>query len=64
MGSTSIWHWIVVLFLGFVWIFPFWKILPRAGISKWFSLVAIFPLFGLILLWVIALRSWPNRAAV
>jgi len=63
MGGASIWHWIVVLLVAFVWIVPFWKILPRAGISKWVSLIAVIPLFGLILLWVIAFKPWPNSAA-
>ena len=63
MGGASIWHWIVVLLLTFVWIFPLWKILPRAGLSKWLSLTAVIPLFGLVLLWIVALKPWPNRVS-
>lgn len=37
---------------------PFWKILPRYGISKYFALmIAIVPAVALILLWVIAFRD-------
>jgi hypothetical protein len=61
MGGASIWHWIIVLLLSLGWIVPFWKILPRARISKWVSLIAIFPLFAIILLWVVAFKHWPNQ---
>jgi LPXTG-motif cell wall-anchored protein len=40
---------------------PFWMILPRTGISKGWALVAMFPLAALVLLWVVALRRWPNE---
>lgn len=61
MGGAGIWHWIIVLSFSFVWIFPFWTILPRVGVSKWVSLAAVFPLFGIVLLWIIALKPWPNN---
>ncbi len=37
---------------------PFWKILPRYGISKYFALmIAIVPAVAVILLWIIAFRD-------
>jgi len=36
---------------------PFWRILPRYGISNWVSLVAIIPLGALILLWIVAFKD-------
>lgn len=50
---------------GFLWIVimaallvvPFWRLLPRYGIPNWVALAAVFPLFGLILLWVIAFKD-------
>ena len=39
---------------------PFWFILPRAGIPAPVALVAAVPLGAVILLWVLAIRSWPN----
>ena len=37
---------------------PFWKIVPRYGISKYFALmIAIVPAVAVILLWIIAFRD-------
>lgn len=38
---------------------PFWKIYSKAGFSKWLSLLMIFPLINLIVLYVVAFSSWP-----
>ncbi len=50
---------------GFFWmlvgavllVVPFWKILPRHGIPNWVAIFALFPLFALILLWVVAFKD-------
>ena len=39
---------------------PFWIILPKAGIPPQVALVAAIPLGAIILLWVLAIRQWPN----
>lgn len=39
---------------------PLWKILPRAGLSPWWALVAIVPLGLVVLLWVLAFKRWPG----
>lgn len=36
---------------------PFWKILPRHGISKYFALLAVLPAIALVLLWIIAFKD-------
>lgn len=36
---------------------PFWLLLPKFGVNKWFSLTAILPLGLFILLWIVALRD-------
>jgi hypothetical protein len=38
--------------------YPFSRILPRAGLNPWISLVAIIPLGAIVLLWVVAFRDW------
>ena len=52
-GGGLIW----VLFMGALLIVPFWKILPRNGIPNWVAIFAIFPIFALILLWVVAFKD-------
>lgn len=45
------------LIAGLLVAIPFWKILPRYGISSWVAIAAIIPLIAVILLWVIAFRD-------
>ena len=45
------------LIAGVLIVVPFWKLLPRFGISKYFALLAIFPAIALILLWIIAFKD-------
>ncbi|MEO1723136.1 MAG: hypothetical protein AAFR84_12080 [Pseudomonadota bacterium] len=42
-------------------LFALWRILPRAGLSPFFSLVALIPFVGLpgLLLWI-AIKPWPG----
>jgi hypothetical protein len=39
---------------------PLWKLLPRAGLSPAFAFASVIPILGLILLWVIAFKTWPG----
>ena len=52
-GGGIIW----LLIMGALLIVPFWRILPRHGLPSWLAIVAVFPLFALILLWVIAFKD-------
>ena len=52
-GGGLIWMLVMAVFL----VVPFWKILPRHGIPAWVSLVAIFPLAALVLLWIVAFKD-------
>ncbi|MFX0541339.1 hypothetical protein ACEWPM_006345 [Roseovarius sp. S4756] len=45
---------ILMLVILTVLIVPFWRLLPKFGISKWVSILAIIPAAPLVLLWVIA----------
>lgn len=36
---------------------PFWKILPRYGVSKYFGLFAVVPAIALVLLWIVAFKE-------
>lgn len=60
--STSIGIWQVLIFLLVVAIqvIPFWKIFPRAGWSPWLSLLMVVPLLNLVMLYILAFKSWPT----
>ena len=54
---------------GFLWVLivavlvvvPFWKLLPRYGINKFFALFAVIPAIALVLLWIIAFKDDIDR---
>ena len=48
----------VVLYL-FIVVFPIWKIITRMGFSGWLSLLSLVPVLNLVMLWVLALSTWP-----
>ena len=65
MGSFSIWHWAIVLFVFWplaaaITVVPVWRILKRVGIPSWLSLLSVIPIVGLVALWVMAFSTWPN----
>ena len=48
------------LIYGAVIVPPFWMILPRAGLSPYWSLAALIPLGLPALLWYLAFARWPG----
>lgn len=53
----------LLAFFGVI-LFSLWRILPRAGLSPWWSLAALIPFVGLPgLLFVLAMRPWPGDDA-
>ena len=52
-----------ILFTLFIlaFVIPFWKLLPQYGLSKYWALAAIFPLFALALLYVMAFLATPSK---
>lgn len=60
MGSFSIWHWAIVLFVVIpFWAWPVWRILRKMGYSPWWVLVSLIPVLSTIGLWVLAIKRWP-----
>ncbi len=41
-------------------ILPFWFIFPKAGYSKWVSLLMVVPVVNIILLYFLAFSNWPS----
>jgi len=60
MDDLSVWYWAILAFFVFMWVFPLWRIIGRAGYHPAISLFAIFPALGLVLLWCLAFARWPN----
>jgi hypothetical protein len=53
------WHLALLPLLLFLWVYPLWRIIGRAGYPRAIALLAIFPAVGLILLWWLAFSRWP-----
>lgn len=53
MGGGFLWVVIIAVLI----VVPFWKILPRYGISKYFALLTVIPAIALVLLWIIAFKD-------
>lgn len=52
-GGNLLW----LLVIGVLIVVPFWKLLPRFGISKYFALLAVLPAIALVLLWIMAFKD-------
>ena len=59
LRDYSVWHFALLGFVLFLWVFPLWRIIGKAGYPPFVSLLAIFPVVGLILLWWLAFARWP-----
>jgi hypothetical protein len=62
MGSLSVFHWLLFLFiLGFFLlpIWPAWRILKRAGYSGAWSLLIWVPVLNFVMIYVFAFVQWP-----
>ena len=52
-GGNLLW----LLVIGVLIVVPFWKLLPRYGISKYFALLAVLPAIALVMLWIMAFKD-------
>lgn len=59
MSSFSLWHWVIVIALIAFAIFPFWRILNKAGFSGAWSFLTLVPVVNLVVIWVFAFVTWP-----
>lgn len=63
MGSLSILHWLIVIGIIAVPMFPISMILKKAGRSPWWAVLYIVPFVNLIALFVFAYSPWPRDTA-
>ena len=40
-------------------VYPYFKIIGRTGLSKWWGILAFIPVVNLIMLWVFVFVRWP-----
>lgn len=59
MDSFSIWHWIIVLVICLVFVWPFWRITRRTGNPPIMSLMLFVPVLNLIFIYYLAFGRWP-----
>jgi hypothetical protein len=45
-----------------IWVVPLYRLLPRAGMNANLAFIAVIPIAGLVLLWVLAFSRWPGDA--
>jgi hypothetical protein len=60
-SEFSPWYLALLAILLFAWVFPLWRIIGKAGYPPSLSLLAVFPVVGLILLWWLAFARWPVK---
>ena len=56
-------HLLLIIVLLVIWLWPFAKIISRAGFSKWLVVVLAIPLANVIFLWWFAYARWPAAPA-
>lgn len=59
MGSFSIWHWMILLIISFIFVLPFWRITKRTGNPPIMSLMLFVPLLNVIFIFYLAFGQWP-----
>lgn len=52
-GGGFLWFLIIAALI----VVPFWKLLPRYGIHKYFALLTLIPAVALVLLWIMAFKD-------
>ena len=58
LAAACMFYVVLYIVLSALHIVPLWFISIKAGFSPWLSLLGLFPLTGLILLYVLAFAEW------
>ena len=59
-GGFGLWQLVLLVLYVFLLIFPVARILGRAGLSGWWSILALIPVVNLLALWIFAFVDWPR----
>ena len=55
-------HGLWLLVIGLLLVVPFWRICQRAGFAGWWSLLILFPVLNLVLIYYLAFADWPSQS--
>ncbi|MBW3098867.1 hypothetical protein [Pseudohoeflea coraliihabitans] len=56
----SLWHWLIAALWIALFVIPLWRVLPRAGLTKWLALIGIVPFGAVAMWWILAFKQWPG----
>ena len=59
MHPMSSGHWLFVIVILIAMLYPYVRIIRRAGYSGWWMLTMFVPIVNIIMLWVFAFAKWP-----
>jgi|HigsolmetaAR203D_1030402.scaffolds.fasta_scaffold00021_84 hypothetical protein len=62
MESFSIWYWLAMLAMWFIFLWPLGRVVRRTGHAAPWAILAVVPVVNVILLWIWAYKRWPQQA--
>lgn len=59
MHPISAWNVLFVVVIFIAMLYPYVRIIRRAGYSGWWTLAVFVPILNVVMLWVFAFAKWP-----
>lgn len=59
MHPMSSGHWLFAVAILIAMLYPYVRIIRRAGYSGWWMLTMFVPIVNIIMLWIFAFAKWP-----
>ena len=59
MQSMNLWSGLIVIAICLAMLYPYVRIIRRAGYSGWWLLTMFVPILNMVMLWVFAFAKWP-----
>jgi type VI protein secretion system component VasK len=59
MGAFMPWHLFPVVFIAVLLVWPFWRIIDKAGFPAVTSLLMLIPVVNVVVLFYLAFAEWP-----
>lgn len=52
-------HWVFFIVILVAMLYPYVRIIRRAGYSGWWMLTMLVPIVNIVMLWIFAFAKWP-----